>query len=137
MSTGEYGQERQFENKAFYAKQLWLDQKLVGPPGDSPLVTTSTVAALSHMGSLQRLNSESAITFTIPPDATAPNVGFENGDCVYVVQWGAGQANFVAGSGVTLRYKASLGLNLLEQYSIAGAIKVGANEWLLFGDLTA
>lgn len=135
MSTGEFGQERVFENKALFARQLFLDQKLVAPAGDSPFLTTSTTAALSHIGSLQRLNSGSAITFTIPPDATAPTVGFANGDVVVVSQWGAGAASFVAGAGVTLRFKASVGLNLLEQYAVAWALKVGTNEWLVAGEL--
>lgn len=137
MSTGEFGQERVFENKSLFARQLFLDQKLAGPPGDSPLLATNTTAGLSHIGSLQRLSSGSAITFTIPPDSTPPTVGFANGDMLVIGQYGVGQASFVAGSGVTLRYKASLGLKLVEQFSIGWAMKIGTNEWWVSGDLTA
>ncbi len=56
---------------------------------------------------------------------------------LFVAMWGAGQASLVAGVGVTIRVPASKGLNLTEQYSMGGVIKVGTNEWLAFGDLTA
>lgn len=137
MTTGEFGQERKYENKALFVKQIFVDQKRAAPFGESPLHTESITAELDHIGSIQRLNSGSAITFTIPPDAAPPAVDFAIGDLLVIGQWGAGQASFVAGSGVTLRYKASLGLNLLEQYSIAWALKVAANEWWLSGDLSS
>jgi len=51
-----------------------------------------------------------------------------------LAQYGAGQTTVVAGSGVTVRSSGGK-LNLSGQYSGASLIKIGSDEWYLFGDI--
>jgi hypothetical protein len=92
--------------------------------------TSSYTFALTDMGGMIELNSASAITATIPPNAS---VAFPIGAQVNIIQYGAGAASIVAGSGVTIRYISTL--NFLGQYGMVTAVKIGTDEWAVAGAL--
>lgn len=82
---------------------------------------------------LIRMNLAGANTLTVPPDSS---VAFPIGAQILMDQMGAGQTTVTAGSGVTITSADSL-LKTRVQYSGVTLIKVAANAWQLFGDLTA
>lgn len=91
---------------------------------------TTYTLALTDASKLVTIENASAITLTVPTDAT---VAFPVGTEVYVSQLGAGQIT-ISGT-PTLR---SLGGNLASsgQYAMIKGIKIDTNEWLFSGDLT-
>ena len=68
---------------------------------------------------------------TVPPNSS---VAFTTGSQILVAQYGAGQVTIVAGSGVTLRSDGSK-LKIKSQYSAATLVKIGLDEWMVFGNL--
>jgi hypothetical protein len=95
---------------------------------------TTYIFALGDAGDLVTGNNASAQTFTVPPNA---NVAFPVGTTVInLAQLGAGQLGIAAGTGVTIRSSGSK-LKLTGQYSAASIVKIGTNEWIFFGDITA
>jgi len=76
---------------------------------------------------LIRMNLAGANTFTVDPSMA-------NGEPLAVTQAGAGQTTIVAGAGVTL--VSSNGLKLRAQNSVATIMKIGADSYLVSGDLT-
>lgn len=93
---------------------------------------TTYTLALTDAQKLVTLNNASAITLTIPTNAS---VAFTIGDQVNIAQIGAGQVT-VGGAGVTLRSQGTK-LKLNGQYSAATLIKVGTDEWVLVGNTAA
>lgn len=95
---------------------------------------TTYTFVLGDAGKLVEGDNASAQTYTVPPnssvafpvDTTVINVG----------QYGAGQITIAAGSGVTIRSAGSR-LKLAGQYSTAALVKIGTDEWWLFGDIVA
>ena len=81
------------------------------------------------MNNLVTASNTGAITITIPASV------FTVGQSVNVVQLGAGQVSFAAGSGATVY--STPGLKLRAQYSIATVACIATNTFLLVGDLTA
>lgn len=81
--------------------------------------------------SLQSSTSATPVTWTIPPNAS---VAFEIGTVIQIFQSGAGQVTVAQGSGVTLR--SPNGTKTSQQYGIACIVKVGTDEWVLYGDVT-
>jgi len=79
------------------------------------------------------LNNASAITATVPPNAS---VAFPVGSQVNLVQTGAGQVTVAAGAGVTLRSQGSK-LKLNGQYAAASLLKIATDEWVLIGNTAA
>jgi hypothetical protein len=105
-------------------------------PGSEIGVKTKTAnhtIERSDAGNLINMNLAVANTVTVPPDSS---VSFENDVQIVIAQYGAGQTEIVAGSGVTIRSKDS-NLKIASQYSGATLVKIGVDEWYLFGDLTA
>jgi len=92
---------------------------------------TSYTAALTDANTYIQFTNASAVSFTIPPNAS---VAFPIGTVIEVEQAGAGALSFVAGSGVTLNSRSS-DLTLAGQYAVAFAKKVGTNTWTVNGDL--
>jgi hypothetical protein len=86
----------------------------------------------SDTGKLVEMNVASANNLTVPANSAQP---FSTGAQVLVTQYGAGQITFVADTGVTIR---SLGgaLKSNGQYSAQALVKIGTNEWDLFGNIT-
>jgi hypothetical protein len=94
---------------------------------------TSKTLALSDNGGYIVTSNGSAVTITVPPNSS---VAFPTGAEIVVFQSGAGQVDFVAGSGVTIRSKDS-NLKISAQYAAATLKKVATDEWHLLGDLAA
>lgn len=94
--------------------------------------TDNYVLALADAGGLVSLNKASAISATVPDNAT---VAFRVGTQINVMQYGVGVASIVAAGGVTIRYT-SLSLNLGAQYAIVTLIKIATNEWVAVGQLS-
>jgi hypothetical protein len=108
-----------------------------GPAGaDAPAVVGINQQAgnytlvLADKDKLVELSSSSAITITIPQDAS---VNFPVGTTLMLVQTGTGQVT-VSNSGITL--VSATGTKTRAQYSVASLIKRASNSWLLSGDLT-
>ena len=92
----------------------------------------SPVVLLTDENKLISLTSGSAITITLPSDATT---NFQIGAQITYAWSGVGQPTFVAGSGATVN--ATPGLKLRAQYSMATALKMASNTWVVTGDLSA
>lgn len=78
---------------------------------------------------LIEMNVGSANTVTIN------NSVFSAGNQILVSQYGAGQVQLVAGSGVTLRSRGGK-LKLAGQYAMATIVAISASEFYIVGDLT-
>lgn len=94
---------------------------------------TTYTLVLTDAHKLVTLSNASAITCTVPPNSS---VAFETGDQVNLLQLGAGQVTIAAGSGVTIRSEGSK-LKLKGQYAMATLVKIGSDEWVAVGNLTA
>jgi len=93
---------------------------------------TSYTLVLADVAKVISLTNAAAITLTVPTNAT---VAFPLGTQILLYQGGAGQVT-VGGAGVTLRSQGSK-LKLNGQYSIGGLLKVGTDEWILYGNTAA
>lgn len=92
---------------------------------------------LSDSGKIVELSKGSAVSVTVPPNAS---VAFPVGTRVDIVQVGAGQVTVAAGAGVTVRtstVRTSTTLLLTAQWAVASLYKRASNEWVLAGDLEA
>lgn len=94
--------------------------------------TASYTLVLTDADKLVEMNVASANNLTVPPNSS---VAFSTGTQILIGQYGAGQTTVVAGSGVTIR-SAGAALNLSSQYSGATLVKIGTDEWYLFGDIS-
>ena len=94
---------------------------------------TTYTLVLADAHKLVTQSNASAITTTIPPNSS---VTFEIGDQVNLLQLGAGQVTVAAGAGVTIRSEGTK-LKLKGQYAAATCIKIGSDEWVLVGNLSA
>lgn len=93
--------------------------------------TTYTLVA-GDAAELVSLSNASAITLTVPTNAS---VAFPTGTQIILYQAGAGQVT-VGGAGVTIRSQGNK-LKLTGQYALASLIKIGTNEWILAGNVSA
>lgn len=102
--------------------------------GHNAQTGTTYTFVLGDAGDLVTGNNAAAQTFTVPPNAS---VAFPVSTTVINLgQLGAGQISIAAGAGVTIRSSGSK-LKLTGQYSAASLVKIGTNEWFLFGDIAA
>jgi len=123
--------------------QTLTNKTLTTPTLTSPLinlgVTTDTstgyTTVLSDNGKLITLSNASAITATIPPNAS---VAYPVGAQLNFVQLGVGQVTFTQGAGVTIVSTGATASapKTRAQYSSATAIQVSANNWLVAGDIS-
>lgn len=95
--------------------------------------TASYTLVLSDADKLVEMNVASANNLTVPLNSS---VAFPTGTQILLAQYGAGQTTVVATSGVTIRSNGGK-LKLNVQYSGATLIKIGTDEWYLFGDIVA
>lgn len=93
---------------------------------------TTYTAVLSDDGKLVTCDNGSAITFTIPTNAT---VAFGIGTQINIMQLGAGQIT-IAGAGVTFRSEGSK-LKTKGQYAVATCCKIATDTWVVVGNLSA
>jgi hypothetical protein len=97
---------------------------------------TVTLNAQTANYILELADNLKLVTITTSGDSTVtipPNV-FPVGALILVVQGGAGQVSFVAGSGVIIN-SADSALTLTGQYATATIIQTVANTWLLTGSI--
>jgi hypothetical protein len=94
--------------------------------------TTYTIALTDSNNTMVELNNASAITLTVPTNATT---AFPIGSQVNILQTGAGQVT-VAGA-ATVTVNGTPGLKLRAQWSAATIVKRDTNTWVLIGDLSA
>jgi hypothetical protein len=78
------------------------------------------------------MNLSVANTVTVSPDITT---NMPTGTQIVIVQLGAGQSTITAGAGVTLFSEGGKRVTKA-QYATASLIKLGADNWLLSGNLT-
>jgi len=113
--------------KVLYANGQWAVPVMAGVNQR----TASYTLTLPDNNGLVEMNVAAANQVTIPPDSTA---SFPLGSEVTIAQFGAGQTQIVAGSGVTLRgYNNNF--RLAGQSAVAAVIKRAANDWYAAGNL--
>jgi hypothetical protein len=95
---------------------------------------TTYTFVLSDDGKFVTASNASAITVTIPP---ASSVAYATGAQLNIIQKGAGQVTFAAGSGVTIRSTGATATapKTRAQYSSATAIYEGSDIWYVIGDI--
>jgi hypothetical protein len=98
----------------------------LNPPGINTQSGTTYTLNNNDNGKIVVFTSASAITLTVP-------TGLTKQFTCSVVQYGAGQITFAAGSGATLRLRGSTN-KTGGQYAIASLISVVSNEYILAGD---
>ena len=91
-----------------------------------------TLSSLTERDDLIEMGSSSALTLTIPTNAT---IAYPVGTSIDVLQTGTGQVTIAGASGVTVN--ATPGLKLRTQWSSATLFKRAENTWVVYGDLTA
>jgi hypothetical protein len=101
-------------------------------PFNAQVGTTYTIA-LTDAGDVVTLTNASAITVTVPTNAS---VAFPIGTQITLAQMGAGKVTVAGAAGVTV-YSTDSHLSLRAQYSSGTLIKTATNTWLLIGDLAA
>jgi hypothetical protein len=138
-------------NSTVYNDVLVLDRGCVGIGTSSPASklevsgsvtdyttfnrrTSNYTMSLSDASKLIEMNVATANTVNVPTNA---QVAFRVGTKVDVVQYGAGQTTITASraSGVQLR-TANGWSKINARYGVASLVKVGPNEWYMFGNLT-
>lgn len=93
--------------------------------------STTIAPVLADHGKYQRLTAATAVTITLPSDATQ---AFPIGSYLLYKATAAGLATFVAGSSATLE-DATPSAVMRAEGSLVQATKVAANTWTLDGDL--
>jgi len=97
--------------------------------------TITNIASGSDAGKLITVNSASAVTVSIPTDATA-NSDFPIGTQILVMQLAAGQVTVSAVTPGTTSVNSKNGTKTSGQYAVISLIKVAANSWVVGGDAT-
>jgi hypothetical protein len=96
---------------------------------DTQTGTTYTLA-LADGGKLVTLSNASAVTLTVPTNAS---VAFPVGTSVLLAQLGAGQVTVAPAGGVTVNSRGAA-LKIAGQYGAATLVKTATDTWFLTGD---
>jgi hypothetical protein len=91
-----------------------------------------TLSALTERDSMIEMGSASAVTLTVPTNAT---VAWPVGTSIDILQTGAGQVTIAGAGGVTVN--GTPGLKLRTQWSGVTLFKRATDTWVVYGDLTA
>jgi hypothetical protein len=118
-----------FVSEALNAFEAGLNETI---PLNAQTGTTYTLAA-TDAGDLVTLTNASAITLTVPTNASVP---FAIGTQITITRAGSGSLTVVGDTGVTVNSADSF-LKLRAQWSSGTLIKVNTNSWILIGDLSA
>ena len=118
-----------FVSEALNAFEAGLNETI---PLNAQTGTTYTLAA-TDAGDLVTLTNASAITLTVPTNASVP---FAIGTQITITRAGSGALTVVGDTGVTVNSADSF-LKLRTQWSSGTLIKVNTNSWILIGDLSA
>jgi len=111
--------------------RLTSEGALMAPQPEKAEVGTTYTLAASDSGKIVTLSNGSAITLTVPTNASVP---IPVGTRIDIAQWGAGQVSIT--SSATIRSEGSK-LKLRGQYAVATLWKRATDEWLLAGDIVA
>jgi hypothetical protein len=90
---------------------------------------TTYTPVLTDNGKLVTLSNASAITLTVPTNAS---VAYATGAQINIQAIGAGQVTVVGDTGVTVN---GTGTALRTQWSAATLVKLGTDSWTLIGDI--
>jgi hypothetical protein len=118
-----------FVSEALNAFEAGLNETI---PLNAQTGTTYTLA-VTDAGQLVTLTNASAITLTVPTNASVP---FAIGTQITIAQSGAGQVTISPAVGVTVS-AADTATKLRTQWSAATLIKTNTNNWILIGDIKA
>jgi len=118
-----------FVSEALNAFEAGLNETI---PLNAQTGTTYTLVA-GDAGDLVTLSNASAITLTVPTNASVP---FAIGTQITITQGGAGQVTVAGAVGVTVNAADSF-LKLRTQWSAGTLIKTATNSWILIGDISA
>jgi hypothetical protein len=118
-----------FVSEALNAFEAGLNETI---PLNAQTGTTYTLA-VGDAGELVTLANASAITLTVPTNASVP---FAIGTQITIARAGSGSLTVVGDTGVTVS-SADGNLKLRVQWSAATLIKTNTNSWILIGDLSA
>jgi hypothetical protein len=116
-----------FVSEALNAFEAGLNETI---PLNAQTGTTYTLA-VGDAGELVTLSNASAITLTVPTNASVP---FAIGTQITIAQSGAGQVTISPAVGVTVS-AADTATKLRTQWSAATLIKTNTNNWILIGDI--
>ncbi len=125
------------------ATQTFTNKTLTSPTINTPTINdarqniklnaqtgTTYTLALTDNGRLVTLDNASAITVTVPTNAS---VAFATGAIINLQQIGAGQVTVAGAGGVTLN---ATGTKTRAQWSAASLVKTATDTWTLIGDIT-
>jgi len=118
-----------FVSEALNAFEAGLNETI---PLNAQTGTTYTLAA-TDAGDLVTLANASAITLTVPTNASVP---FAIGTQITITRAGSGSLTVVGDTGVTVN-SADGFLKLRAQWSSGTLIKTNTNSWILIGDISA
>lgn len=118
-----------FVSEALNAFEAGLNETI---PLNSQTGTTYTLA-VNDAGQLITLSNASAVTLTVPTNASVP---FAIGTQITITQANSGTVTVVGDTGVTVD-SADGDLKLRTQWSAATLIKTNTNSWILIGDIKA
>jgi hypothetical protein len=118
-----------FVSEALNAFEAGLNETI---PLNTQTGTSYTLVA-TDAGDLVTLTNASAITLTVPTNASVP---FATGTQITITRAGSGSLTVVGDTGVTVN-SADNFLKLRAQWSSATLIKTGTNSWILIGDISA
>jgi hypothetical protein len=112
-------------------------QTAEGVPSRTPIIQKTasyTLSSLTERDDMIEMGSASAITLSIPTDAT---LNYPIGTSIDILQTGAGQVTIAAVTPGTTTVNATPGLKLRTTWSSCTLFKRAANTWVVYGDLTA
>jgi hypothetical protein len=112
-----------------------------GPTGPAVYELTSntyngsTILTSVDVAKIVKTTSSFAMDITVQLD-NYNSYTFPVGTQIVIIQYGTGQVTFVPTAGVTLNSEGSK-RKTSQQYAVASLIKMGVNEWVLSGSLSA
>ena len=110
----------------------WVEVPRPGIVHIRTLTATSHVLEAGDQGCILETTGASAVTVTIPDEATVP---FETGTLINVTQIGTGVATVEAAAGVSLNGVTAGSVALDGPWSGAALVKRGADAWVIQGAL--
>lgn len=115
----------------------WLPVASAFPTAHQRVVASSAATSytlgVNDTGKAIEFTNSSSITVTIPADTTYE---FVIGQTFLIIQKGSGTITISPDTGVTLNgYSISGSVNTQGQYSVATLIKLGNDNWLVYGNV--
>jgi hypothetical protein len=125
------------DGKAYSKSSAGVEYDLTASGGASVVTFNRQAASYTLVAGdankMIEMNVATANNLTVPLDSSVP---FATGTIIDVVQVGTGQTTVRATSGVTL-YSTNSWLKINARYGAVTLVKVGTDEWYVFGNLNA